>query len=163
VTDGIEACPQVCEPDYEHRKREIRAWMADLKHWQCCENRVMGIIFELENALPAHRKRLNQFRDMVMDHERLYERYARSLERARPDMIDEQCASKLEKLGRFGVAGCQDCEPECIEALSESCRQAALRHEDMALIYAQLQVEYESAMKQIQALAKRLQACVIRT
>ncbi len=146
--------------DHDQWQGEHRAWMEELSHWIVSERRVVGIIYELEAALPVYRTRLNRFREMVKEHEVFLERNARNIGSLRPAPVDEQCETNLKDLRNFGISPCQDCEPQCVDGAEESHSQAAARHESMKQEQARLKIEYESALKQLQELAKGLQACL---
>jgi hypothetical protein len=145
-----------CEQDHDQWSREYSAWMDDVQHWKDCERGVVAVLYELESALPDHRIQLNQFYDKVMDYKRILGGHKRSISHASTDAIDEKCQAELEDLRKFGTSHCQDCEPQCFEAVMEIHRQAANHHEKMADAHTRLKVEYESAMEQLQQLANRL-------
>jgi len=160
MNDVREATLQGCEQEREQWHGDHHAWLDDLKHWQVCEQRVVGIIFELESALPAHRNRLDRFHKMVMEHERLLEGYARDFDRIRAEVLDEQCDSAQEKPCDSSASRANSCEPQSIDALLEKHHQAEIRHAEMTLEQARLKAEHDAAREQLQALANGLLVCL---
>ncbi|EAU54440.1 hypothetical protein [Mariprofundus ferrooxydans] len=140
MSDGSEINLTACEKDFERWYSEHQAWLDDLQHWQSCEHKVVGIIFELEAALPGHRAKLDQFHGMVMDHKQLLEKLARSF-------------------ASLSAGG----DGERVAELERIYHKAAVRHEEMATEYGRLESEYELALTQLQNLAERLQCCLNRS
>jgi len=156
MINTYEDCLKQCEQDHDQWSREYSAWMEDVQHWKNCEHGVLAALFKLESALPDHHIQLNQFHDMVRNYKRILDGHGRNFSHASTDAIDEKCQVELEYLRKFGKSRCQNCEPQCFQALVEIHRQAANHHEEMAHAHTRLKAEYESAMEQLQQLANRL-------
>ncbi|PIW51178.1 MAG: phosphoenolpyruvate synthase [Zetaproteobacteria bacterium CG12_big_fil_rev_8_21_14_0_65_54_13] len=160
MIDVCEAALQGYEQQREQWHGDHHAWLEDLKRWQACEQRVVGIIFELEAALPAHRNRLDRFRKMVIEHERLLEVYARGFAQTRADVLDEQCDSALETLRAASASRCNGCEPPCYDALLAMHTLAEVRHAEMSLEQVHLKAEHDASREQLRELANGLLACL---
>jgi hypothetical protein len=147
VEDSRDEWVQQCEQDRAQWQADHRAWMKTFKKMQRCEQRVMGLMFELDNTLPNHLARLGEIRDMIAEHERYLENHACSLKCVRKELIDERCPKELENFRQLGVSRCLNCEPKCFEALQAAHEKASRRHEMAAKKQVSIDAEYHVAVK----------------
>jgi len=160
MADKHEGCRLQCLQEHEQWKEHYRGWMDDYACWKGCEQKVVGLIYELQSALPDHRLRLDDFSELITGFVQLLEEHQQRFEVVRPSMIDADCPSDLSAYKQIGVSRCTGCEPQCIEGLLESHRQASETYQVMVEKREQLRMEFEAALPRLQQLADRLQRCL---
>lgn len=163
MNDDHEKCLKQCGLIHKQWHRDHCVWLEEFQHWKNYEQKVVGIIFELENTLPGHRTQLNRLNKLVQDHEQQLEKHVQNFGHVRETFVDDKCPAELEDMKRLRLSRCQSCEPMCIEALMESHRQAVIHHEQVSCEYTRLKAEYEPAVTQLRELTNRLLACLNRS
>ncbi len=157
MVDNYEACRTQCKQEHELWHHDYRAWMDEYKNWKDCEQKVVGLMYELQSALPDHRMQLDQFSEMNSSFARLLEAHKANFDTIRTSMIDADCPTDLKTFQQIGVSRCRECEPQCAEGLLESHRRAARSYAKLASERVKLKAEFESALPQLQQLVSRLQ------
>lgn len=144
------------EQNREQWFNDHHRWLDGIRKMKRCEQRVMGLIFEMEGSIPSHQIQTNQLQDMVIDHEKYLIKLAENIP-CRNEFIDERCPSELANFKQLGMSRCKACEPKCFDALQEEYGKAAERHEMVAGKISQIEAEFEKAMRRMNRLVKDLE------
>ena len=148
------------EQDREQWLSDHAGWLDGFRKMKRCEQRVMGLMFELESALPNHQGRVNKLQEIVLEHEQYLVAHAGSQPRIRDGFIDDQCPVELAAFKKMGMSRCQSCEPKCLDCLQEEHHKAGKRHASVARKYHQLCKEFETALEEMNKLANDLERCL---
>jgi len=142
MKDKREAWVKQCELDRVRWQADHRAWLERIQQMKRCEQKVMGLMFELDNALPNHQARLNDLQGIVTEHKKYLESHACDLQCMRNDFIDDECATELKNFSQLGVSRCTTCDPQCFGALRESHQKVSMQHDHAVKNQARIEVEY---------------------
>ncbi len=59
-----------CQRERDQWQRECATWLAEIKRWRREEQKILGLLFNLEHAIPDYRKLLDVHFDTIRTHEK---------------------------------------------------------------------------------------------